>query len=203
MSLGSFSTLKTSIADHLRRDDLTSYISDFIVLAEEQHKNEVRFRDMLERESLTVNARYVDLPAGFLEARSIRLTATPFAPLEQVSLDDMARMRRDDTARPAYFTVHTQIEFDTAPDTSYDGEIIYYKELTPLSDVATSNALLARSPGLYLYGALIAAAPFLLHDERIAVWSGLYTSRLEGLNMTERRARRAGTLVSRVIGSTP
>lgn len=203
MTLSTYSGLKTAIADHLDRDDLTSQIDDFIDLAEARHQDDVRLRSMLTRASLTVASRYVSLPSGYLEGMTLRLLTSPVTVLEHVSLDEMNRIRQETNDTPSFYTIHEQIEFDVAPDTSYSGEIIYYGAVTALSDGNTSNAILARSPGLYLYGALTAAAPFLLNDERIQVWAGFYASLLESLDRAEKRARHVGALHSRVIGATP
>ena len=42
MALNTYTALKTSIADFLNRDDLTSVIPDFIALAEAQINRDVR-----------------------------------------------------------------------------------------------------------------------------------------------------------------
>jgi hypothetical protein len=203
MALDSFASLKIAIADHLNKSNLTTYIPDFITLAESRHKRDIRIREMLERADLTIDARYEDIPAGLLEALQIRLLTTPVSPVDFVSIENMTTTRRDGTGKPKKFTLHEQIEFDIAPDSTYSGEIIYYKALTPLSDAATSNALLARAPDAYLYGALAASAPFLLNDERLQIWDALYKDAVGGLNQARRQERSVGPLFARVHGSTP
>ena len=42
MAISNFTNLKTAIANYLNRDDLTSYIADFISLAESRINNELR-----------------------------------------------------------------------------------------------------------------------------------------------------------------
>jgi hypothetical protein len=203
MALDSFSNLKAAIADHLNKSNLTSYIPDFITLAESRHKRDIRIREMLDRQSLTIDAMYEDAPTGLLEALQIRLLTTPITPVDFRSIEQMTTLRRTGTGKPLYFTIHEQIEFDISPDSSYSGEIIFYKSLTPLSDSATSNALLVRAPDAYLYGALAASAPFLLNDERLPVWDALYKDAVAGLNQARRQERAVGPLFSRVRGPCP
>lgn len=203
MALDSFANLKTAIADHLNKSNLTSYIPDFITLAESRHKRDIRIREMLERSALTIDSMYEDIPTGLLEALQIRLLTTPVTPVDFVSIESMTSLRRAGTGKPVKFTIHEQIEFDVSPDSSYSGEIIYYKALTPLSDAATSNALLVRAPDAYLYGALAASAPFLLNDERLPVWDALYKDAIAGLNQGRRQERSVGPLYARVYGPTP
>jgi hypothetical protein len=89
------------------------------------------------------------------------------------------------------------------PAETYTGEIIYYGSVTALSGSTSSNAILSKAPDLYLYAALMAAAPFLGADERIQTWGTLYKSGVEALNARARQARVVGPLVSRVAGATP
>lgn len=203
MALSTYDELQDAIADYLD-DDLASQIQDFIRLAEARHRREIRIREMVQRESITVDARYLDFPAGFLEARGFRLLTSPATALSQLSPDEMTLRRRETTGKPEYFTFHSQIELDVTPDSAYSGELLYHKALTPLSTENTSNALLEIAPDAYLYGALSASAPFLLNDERLQVWEALYGNARDALNFTARQSRRAGSpLVARVRGATP
>jgi hypothetical protein len=203
MALDSYANLKTAIADHLNRSDLTSQIDDFLDIAEARHKREIRIREMLERASITVDDRLEDLPTGFLEPVSLRLMTSPVTVLTYVAPYEMTRLRNESTGRPAYFTIHDKIEFDVEPEESYTAEMLHWKALTPLSGAATSNALLVLAPDLYLYASLVAASPFLLADERIPVWNALYMQGKEAVNAMARASRKVGPLVSRVAGATP
>ena len=201
MAVDSYSSLKTAIASHLDRDDLTSQIDDFIDLAEARHRREIRIREMLSRDPLSIGDRHVDLPTGYLEAMTLRILTDPVTVLSELNLHEMNRLRRETTGKPQYFTIHETLEFDVSPDQTYSGEVVFYKALTALSDSNTSNALLVRAPDAYLYGALTASAPFLMHDERVQVWESFYSSVKEGL--MARKDLRIGPLVSRVSGATP
>lgn len=201
MSLDTYAGLKQEIADTLDRDDLTSQIDSFIDLAEARHAREIRVREMIVRATGIADSRYMVLPIGFLQMSTLRLLTNPVTVLGEVNLHEMTRRRLETTGKPTLYTVHEEIEFDRTPDQEYTAEMIYYGKLTALSDDNTSNALLVRSPDAYLYAALGAAAPFLVEDERLAIWAQLYQSAVEALNMMDRR--RAGPLISRVAGATP
>jgi len=208
MSLDTFANLKTAIADTLDRSDLTNSIPDFITLAEARHKRSadtggIRIKEMINRDALTVNARQISLPTGYLEAINLRLLTDPVTVLTYTNYYELNRIRVETTGKPEYFTVGNEIEFDKAPDTSYNGEIVFYKAETALSDSNTSNNILVADPATYLYGALIASAPFLTDDPRIALWKALYDESARGLNGITRGGRVIGPLRSRVSGSTP
>lgn len=215
MSLDTFANLKTAIGAYLDRDDLTDYIPDFITLAEEMHKRPalvdsmrnpeevggIRLKEMITRSNITVDSRQISLPDGFLEPISFRLLTNPVTVLQYVNYHEMNRRRDETSGKPEYFTIGNEIEFDHSPDTSYTGEIIFYKEETALSDSNTSNNILTKVPGAYLYGALLASAPFLMDDPRIVVWRSLYRQSVDGANRLLKKSRRAGHLVSRPAGA--
>jgi len=215
MSLDTFANLKTAIGAYLDRDDLTDYIPDFITLAEEMHKRPalvdsmrnpeevggIRLKEMITRSNITVDSRQISLPTGFLEPISFRLLTNPVTVLQYVNYHEMNRRRDETSGKPEYFTIGNEIEFDHSPDTSYTGEIIFYKEETALSDGNTTNNILTKVPGAYLYGALLASAPFLMDDPRIVVWRSLYRQSVDGANRLLKKSRRAGHLVSRPAGA--
>ena len=208
MSLDTFANLKTAIADTLDRDSSDLQIEDFITLAEARHKRSpdkggIRIRQMITREALTVNTRQVAMPTGFLEAINLRLLTNPVTVLTYVNYHEMARIRKEDTGKPEFFTVGNEFEFNKSPDSAYNGEIIYYKAETALSDSSPTNNMLTADPATYLYGALIASAPFLSDDPRIALWKALYDEAAAGLNGITKGGRVVGPLISRVSGSTP
>lgn len=203
MSLATYTDLKTAIAAHLDRSDLTSYLDDFIDVAESMHQRDIRIREIIARDAITIDDRQEAVPAGVLEVISLRLLTTPVTVLEYVNLHEMNRWRQEVTGRPSRFTIHEEIEFDVEPEESYSGEIIYYGAVTALSGSTASNAILAKAPDLYLYGSLMAAAPFLGADERIQVWGAFYKNGVAALNARARMARVMGPLVARVAGATP
>lgn len=202
MGLANYSELQTSIAEELDRSDLTAKIPDFIVLAESRINSEVRIREMLTRASFSISSRYTSLPSNFLEMRDFRLLTNPVRPLQYVNSQEMTRYYDTAAKPPTYYTIHEDIELDSPPDTSYSGEIIYYKQVDPLATTST-NAILTRAPSLYLYGALLESAPYLLNDERMQTWNALYTGHLAALHKSDRKSQRGHNPVARVIGSTP
>lgn len=205
--LNSYSALKTEIAGWLDRDDLVTEIDTFIDLAEARHARDIRLRETLTRANLAISDgdRYVDLPADFLDIKSLRLLIPNVAygmryypNFHQVNVDQMTECSRNEAYTPSMFAIHEQIELDTEADQDYTAEIFYYTTVTPLSDSNTSNEILVKAPDAYLYGALSATAPFLMNDERVQVWETLYQGAIQGILADEIQNRKGGPLVSRV-----
>lgn len=192
MALTSYSALKSSLADWLNRDDLTSVIPDFISLAEAQLERRLPVQKMVKRATATIDTPFSALPSDFLSAKSLILTSTvPVRPLEMLSQDEMdaKKVVYLNTGKPQYFAlVGGQIEVLPHPDTGYTAELTYVATLAKLSDSNASNWVLERHPDVYLYGSLLQAAPYLRDDERVALWSPLYAQAIDDMILQNERA---------------
>ena len=192
MALSSYSALKSSLADWLNRDDLTSVIPDFISLAEAQLERRLPVQKMVKRATATIDTPFSALPSDFLSAKSLILTSTvPVQPLEMLSQDEMdaKKVVYLNTGKPQYFAlVGGQIEVLPQPDTGYTAELTYVATLAKLSDSNASNWVLERHPDVYLYGSLLQAAPYLRDDERVALWSPLYAQAIDDMILQNERA---------------
>ena len=202
MALTTYTELKTSIGDWLNRSDLTNAIPDFISLAEAQVERTLRTRQMIVRANASFDAQYGAVPADFLETKSLKLTSTnPQTPLQFLSIDALDNEAANYTAsaKPKFFgVVGGQFRLVPTPDSNYTTELTYYAKLTKLSSTVASNWLLASSPDIYLYGALLQAAPYLQDDARIQVWSSLYDRAMSELQTADDRgASSGGALLTR------
>jgi len=196
MALSTYTELRTSIADWLNRSDLSATIPDFISLAEAQIERTLRTRQMIVRANASFTSEYSAVPADFLEVKTLKLTSTnPLTPLEFLSSDDMDQARSHYTAsgKPRFFSVvGNQLRISPTPDGTYTAELTYFAKLTKLSDSVTNNWLLTSSPDIYLYGALLQAAPYLQDDARIQTWATLYERALNDLRTADSRASTSG-----------
>jgi len=201
MALDTFSGLKTTIADYLNRDDLTSIIPSFITLAEAKFNRKLRVRQMVKRATATLDTQYFAFPSDFLQAKELQLNTNPITYLQYVTMnqgDYASQNLYISVGKPQYYTIiGTQIEVIPTPDTSYTGELTYYGKIPALSDSNTSNWLLAYAPDLYLYGALLEATPYLKDDERLATWSTLYANSLGDIEVADQRASVSSTPIVR------
>ena len=192
MSITSYSTLKSSIADWLLRDDLTSVIPTFISLSEAQINRDIRDHRMVKRATADVDTKYFLKPSDWVETIRFQLNTSPIANLLFVTPDQASEEQINYTAsgKPKFFTnVGTQIEVVPTPDAIYAGELMYYSKVPALSDSNTDNWLLLAAPDIYLYGSLRQAAPYLNDDTRIPVWQGLYRQGVEALKIQDERSR--------------
>ena len=196
MALTTYNELKTSIGDWLNRSDLTTAIPDFISLAEAQIERTLRTRQMIVRANASFDAQYGAVPSDFLEVKSLKLTSTnPQTPLSFLSIDALDNEMTKYTAsgKPKFFgVVGGQFRIVPTPDANYTTELTYYAKLTKLSTSVASNWLLSSSPDIYLYGALLQAAPYLQDDARIQTWATLYERALNDLQTADDRGSSSG-----------
>ena len=201
MALDTYSGLKTSIADYVNRDDLTSIIPTFITLAEAKFNRKLRVRQMIKRATATIDTQYFAYPTDWLQAKEFILNTNPITYMEFVTDRQSNELRQNNiiaVGKPTYYTIiGTQIEVIATPDSSYTGELTYYGKIPALSDSNTSNWLLAYAPDLYLYGALLEATPYLKDDERLATWSQLYINSISDIEIADQRASVSSTPIVR------
>lgn len=206
MALTTYTELKASIADWLVRADLTATIPDFISLAEAQIERKLRTRQMIVRSDASIDTEYSAVPSDFLDTKSLKLNTNPVTPMQFETIESLDQLasRTNASGKPTYFSiVGNQIRVVPTPDTTYTAELTYYAKLTKLSSSVATNWLLTSSPDIYLYGALLQAAPYLQDDARIAVWSALYQSGLDQLQLADDRSTTSGgslTARARTLG---
>jgi len=188
MALTTYSELKTAVASWLNRSDLTAQIPDFISLAEVRINRDVAKMNLVGLEkrataSTTSGDDYLATPSRMLSVKSLKLNTNPVRVLKYMTPDSLSRLYTGSTGVPkAYTVIGDEIKFGPAPDGVYTVEINYCAKETPLSSSNSSNWFMANTPDLLLYGALVEAEPFLKNDERIQVWSGMYSTGLDSLD---------------------
>jgi hypothetical protein len=206
MALANLADLQAALTDFSARTDIaTSVLNHFITLAETDIQNGVydtggnalcrpmRVPSMETYDAaFALTGEYTDLPAGFLEAREVKLTSiTGRPPLELIAPDAFdSTYSSDDSGPPvAYSIVGTQIRVGPGASATDTLGITYYSAIPPLVDNST-NWLMTKSPNAYLYGALRHLAPYAGEVERLAVWQAAFMSALAGIEASApRRAR--------------
>lgn len=198
-TITNYSTLQSAIGDYLNRADLTSQIPMFIQFVEADLNTRLRSREMVVRATTTNDEEFVELPPDFLQALNLQIVGGK-TPLRYVTLDEADQIKAAQiyTQVIAYTLVDDAIELVPAPANNVQIEMVYYQCIPALSDTNTTNWLLSKSPDVYLYGALVHAAPFLMDDQRINTFASFYTQRVEALNLDSDRAVHSGSpLVAR------
>jgi len=193
-TITNYSTLQSAIADYLNRADLTSQIQTFIQFVEADLNTRLRCREMIVRATTTNDDEFVKLPLDFLEALNLQIVGGA-SPLRYVTLDeaDMINKAQVLTQVSVYSLMNGAIELIPPPSTDVEIEMVYYGKIPALTDSNTTNWLLTKAPDVYLYGALVHAAPFLMDDQRIPVFGNIYLKRVEELNQESQKSLHSGS----------
>lgn len=198
MSLANYTDLQTSIAAWLHNTALTANIPDFIALAEARIARDLRLRKQITTTTLTTTAdvEYVTLPDAFVEAESVDITANGIRKtmrnrsIEQMDLRYPVGLY---TSIPEEYAILGQtMRIGPAPDGAYSINVTYYTRFDPLSTTST-NWLLTNFPGIYLFGALAEAAPFMIEDARTQVWEAKYQAEAQNIQKVDDDAVRSGS----------
>lgn len=186
MSISTYAELQTAVASWLNRADLTTYVPDFIRIAEDQMSLDLHTREMEAQTTLVTvgDVATVALPTDMHEIRRFRVDVSYSQPLKFLTPDQLsADYASDAVGQPLVYTViGANAQLAPVPDGVYSLELTYKQQLPALSDSNTTNWLLTKWPSLYLYAALQASEPFLNNDARIGTWQGLYQQQLERIN---------------------
>lgn len=197
MALSTFAELQASIAGWLiDRDDLTARILDFITLAEERANRDLRTRHQVTVATLVpvTGTRAVALPSGYLESQALTLNSNPKKSLQFLSIPTFtANYISSTNGSPEAFTVvGTNLWLGPTPEDATTLELVYYAAVAALSTTATTNWLLTNYPSVYLYGALLEAAPYLGEDPRTDVWGQMFDRAVGKVQSSDERARWSG-----------
>ncbi len=203
MSISNYGELKTAIADWSVRSGFTSFLPDFVRMAEdicnygEGDRSDqgfiapLRCLQMETTVSLTVTDGAADLPDDFLEVRKVKATSPA---------------RKMDYATPEWFdesypTGDTfDFQFYTVDGMSLiagqDVSLTYYAKIPTLVGGADgdTNWLLTASPFAYLWGTLYALSIFNKDGEKAAGYRSLFLASTGGFR---------GTTAFSRVGSAP
>jgi hypothetical protein len=200
MAFTSYTELKSTVADYLARNDLTTQIPDFITLAENRLRRDLRIRQMLKYVTTNTVASdaTVALPSDFLAMRDLHIETNPVSVIEYQTPSNFFRnARTTESGIPTMYTVlATEFKFAPVPDGVYTLHMLYYGSPTYLSSTNSSNAFLANCPDLLLYAALGEAEPYLMNDERLQTWASLYQRGIDSISSSDESGEFASSPLS-------
>lgn len=198
-TITNYATLQSAIADYLNRADLTAQIQTFIQFAEADLNTRLRSREMIVNATATSDGQFVALPPDWLEAINMMIVGGQ-SPLRYITPDEADTIIKAQTFTSTRFYSMTTGVIELVPPAVDDITIdmVYYGKIPALSDANTTNWLLTKAPDVYLYGALTHAAPFLMDDQRMAVFSQIYLARVQSLQDESQKSLHSGSpLISR------
>ena len=214
MAINTYALLKTSIANHLHRTDLTDLIPDFISYAEGVTGGDpepssmdalpgIRTKNQVKRVTTTLSSQYLDIPTDLLAIEDMQINNNPIVPLEFMSAKQLTqKYPSSPVGTPKAFCMHgDEFQFSHDPNTSLELEISYIGRYAAFNDDADTNWLLTNNPFAYVYAAMIAASNYT--DEDPSKYAALYKSIASGINDAEKAGQLGSQLTARSLYATP
>jgi hypothetical protein len=168
MALTNYGELKTSIADWLARDDLTTQIPDFIALFEARARREYGAQALASKSLLTTTANQPTLSLGVTPRSITYLGHDDGEDMRQGGIEEINRMGTLN-AKPTLWAWETgtqTVRLFPVPDAAYDLVLYYSSGLNGLTSDSDANWLLTNYPDIYLFGSLLQARKY-LQDEAL------------------------------------
>lgn len=205
MSLSSYSDIKSAVGNWLNRDDLSTYIPDFIALGEDRIYRDLRIRAMETALSETTASGTISVPSGYLELIHAYVDGSPVQPLQRQTAEWIYQnyKLRTSTGKPLFIARDAgTFIFGPYPDANYTIIGTYYARLSALSDSNTTNWFTSNAPSIILWAALLEAEPFLQNDERIATWQSKYEQVKENIFVEDQREKYSGSPLRSTVSWT-
>jgi hypothetical protein len=213
VAITSYATLQAAITTWAMRagdTDFEAQVPDFISAAEQMFNYgfgdipALRVSEMETTSTLTPTSGAVTLPPDFLELRSVRSNSTPNVSIggfvsPDFGVDEYAYSSA--SATPGGYSISGST-LTTFPHGTSNIIVSYYAKIPALSATNTTNWLLTKAPMVYLYGALLHAAPYMMDDARAASLGTMFKGFVDGLVSTDRKARWGNSRV-RLRAPTP
>lgn len=176
MALDTYAGLLASVANELHRTDLTSFIPDWVTLAETRINKGLRVRAMETTQASTTAAGVLAIPANYIMLKDAYVSSkNPYVNLERKTASwiyDKYPNRVADATPKFIAREGSNFIFGPFPDGNYTVTLVYWNRLAALSTAL--NSVFTNYPGLGLFGALCESAPWLKADSRIPVWEGKF-----------------------------
>jgi hypothetical protein len=198
MAFSTYNELKTSIANWADRDDLTSFIPDFIALTEARFNRALRLRSMEQSQIATTvpsQSNYA-LPTNYLQMREFRLNQEPTISLRYVSPEIYEAWNLGSGTPKFYTIIANEIRIGPTPDGEYEMEMLFWRKFPSLTQAAPSNWMLENAPDVYLYGSLLELEPFIQNDARIQIWGLGYSTAINDIQSADDRDRHSGSALT-------
>lgn len=183
-----YASLQASIGQWLARSDMATAAPDLIQMAEVRIGRDLQrmqHRRLMVSVSGTLAAGSAALPADFVTIRSVEV---PWGAGNLVLPPLDSTTQESTSSQPLGYWIDGNTLRVTGGGVS-PYTLNYWQRLPSIA--AATNWLITDSPDLYLYAALLEAAPYMKEDERIGVWREGYTNAIAAIEDQNNRSRSA------------
>lgn len=208
-----YSDFLDTIRSWINRQEMTdTIVGSWVKFAEDRFNTELRCREMVKRSYATVNNNSVPLPGRCLDLLYVKyIPVANTVPairkgltFKVCSMDEYWTIINDNChplhRTPLFARIGNSIELNPNVDVANGTqvEIGYHATVDPLADGA-ATPIFTRYSRLYTYATLANSAPFLLEDNRVALWEAQATAQIQSISDAYRTEKfSGGVLHSRI-----
>jgi hypothetical protein len=192
--------LQDAIGDYLARNDLTTYIPNFIQNAENKLYRSLNLRNEETALSVSISSGVAAVPSDFKALKFAYFDASPVELLEWVTIEEIYSDYPDRSASNTPSVISREATNFVFGPASKDGTLkgIFYAKKSP-ARTTDPSWYVTNAPDVLLYGALLESAPFIQDDQRLLVWQQLFVDAVSTLKVEQDNAEYSmGHLVQRV-----
>lgn len=202
-----YPSLQQAVTDYLARDDLASFVPNFIQNWEEKfYRQPMNFGRWMESAlNAVIASSVIAVPSDYLGLKYAYVAGNPASRLDRVSLNQLygTYPRGGATGRPRWIARDAgNFVFGAIPDADYTISGTYWAKPVLLRNFAGNAAahwVIVNAPDLPLYGSLLEAQPFLMNDKRIPMWDGFYKQALQNYRALFKAEEVSGSPVMEIL----
>jgi hypothetical protein len=185
-----------------RADDslVVSRMDIFLRMAEARINRVLQTRNQAKRAYIAMRRDKVNyaLPPDFSGMRSIVMMQdqdprTPHHTLEYVTPQYMAEMYSHGRLETPAYTILENIVQVWPPQHGWLLEMLYYQNVTPLTEQAPRNWIAAKAPDMYIFALLVEISSFVKDAEAAILWSKRFDAVIGELTDQDSQDRWSGT----------
>lgn len=176
--------IDTALKYSMRTDqDTADMMNSFMLIVEARMNRILNVLKMSHRATLTLSEdkNYYGLPAGFRTLRDIQINhnsieETGLSPV-YVSPEEMNRLINVSSTRCSYTIIANQLQVYPLLDDQVL-EIVYSRDIPPLTSDNQSNWISSESPDAYVFGLLVEISSYAKDNEAGKLWEQRFTGAL-------------------------
>jgi hypothetical protein len=198
MAITTYAELQAAIASWLARDDLTSYVPDFITLFEAAAARRLKVRLQESTTTLTPSSGVATIPSDYLGHRRVTWTGSPIQELSYVAPSLYSGYLESGSGTPTVFTIEgSSLRVAPSDDTALTFD--YYAKTAAVS--GSLNWLFTNHPDCYLFGSLCEANAFNKDVDPAGLWKARRDEIFDEISRRDFNER--ANMGVRVVGYTP
>lgn len=193
-----------------RKDaEVSGNMDSFLRVVEARANRFLRTGDMAVRTLLAMNedSEYYTLPEDFNGLRDIEVKESQGSKsrctlkyMSPEQMNDKAGQESNSGSQVYYTLIAGQIQVCPVQPTGYILEIVYYRRIIPLTEIAASNWLSDIHPDCYVYGLMVEISAFVKDKESTALWDMRFKEALDEIQTDDGDSRWSGTSLQTRIG---